>query len=251
MIIAGYGLSGRSIGRVMREMHLPYMHIEMNGEAVRQARAGGEFIVYGDATAATVLEGVGIKRARALVLAINDPSALARAIRAGRELNPKVYILVRTRFVLEIDHLTSLGADEVIPDEVEASLQLSNILLRRFGVPEGRILKQLTTMRAEHYGRLRRLQATPANLAGYLSVLEGGQLEFEAVPDDSACLGKSLAEIEFRSRTGATVVGVIRKEQVLYSPTADFRLGKGDRLLLLGDADSVRKTRELLQAGMD
>ena len=61
-------------------MRIPYIHIEMNGDAVNRARKAGEIITYGDATAAAVLEGAGIHKARAMVLAINDPGALARAI---------------------------------------------------------------------------------------------------------------------------------------------------------------------------
>ena len=246
VIIAGYGLSGRNVARALREMHIPCMHIETNGAVVQKARAAGELIVYGDATAPAVLEGVGIDRARALVLAINDPAAIARAVPTARGLNPDLYILVRTRFVAELDYLTSLGADEVVPDEFEASLQLANFLLRRCGVAEGRTLKLLATLRQEHYGRLRSSGAAPPNLASYLSVLDGGEIEFQAVPADSPCLGRSLGELEFRSHSGATVVGLVRRERISYGANAELVLEAGDTLLLLGTPESIQKARELL-----
>jgi len=246
VIIAGYGLSGRNVGRALREMRIPCIHVETNGTVVGQARAARELIVYGDVTAATVLEGVGIGRARALVLAINDPAAIARAVPTARGLNPDLYILVRTRFVAELEYLSSLGADEVVPDEFEASIQLSSLLLRRCGIGEGQVLKQMATLRREHYDRLRSPGTTPSNLSGYLSVLEQGQIEFQAVPDDSPCLGKSLGELAFRTRTGTMVVGIIRNERVSYSPAASLVLEPGDTLLLLGAPEKVLLARELL-----
>ncbi|ALC17262.1 potassium transporter KefB [Desulfuromonas soudanensis] len=247
VIIAGYGVSGRNVARVLREVHIPYVHVEMNGEVVRRARGTGEMIVYGDATSPAVLEGVGIEHARAVVLAINDPSALARAISAARELNPSLYILARTRFVLELDHLTALGADEVIPDEFEASLQLSACLLRRFAVPEGRTLKLIAGLRQSHYGGLRRPTTPPADLSRYLSALQEGEIEFMEVPATFSGVGKTLAELAFRSRTGVTVVGVLRNERIIYSPPAEQRVEGGDTLVVLGAAPELELARALLK----
>lgn len=155
-------------------MHIPYLHIELNGSIVNRARQSGEFIVYGDATSPVVLEGVGIDKARALVVAINDPSALIRVIRTARDLNDSIYILVRTSFILEMDQLLAHGANVVIPDEVESSLRMAAVLLRRFSISEGKSLRQIAALRQEHYGSARADSGPSGNLAGYLSVLEGG-----------------------------------------------------------------------------
>lgn len=243
VIIAGYGLSGRNVGQVLRQVQIPHVFIELNGEAVHRGRQNGDLIVYGDATSPPILADLGADRARALVLAINDPSALSRAIRAGRELNPDLFILARTRFVAELDSLRELGADEIIPDEVEASLQLSAVLLRRFQVTEGRALQLIARMRRQHYATLRQPLLAAS---GRLSVLEGGELDFQAVPDDSPCLGRSLAELAFRTRTGAMVAGVIRGERTLYSPPPDFILERGDTLILLAASGELTRAREFL-----
>jgi CPA2 family monovalent cation:H+ antiporter-2 len=249
VIIAGYGLSGRNVGRVLREMQIPYLYIELNSDSVQTGRKAGEFIVYGDATAAAVLEELGIKKARAMVLAINDPAALTRAIRICRELNPDLYILARTRYIAEMDYLRELGADEIIPDELESSLQLSAYLLQRFGIAEGKIMLHLAQLRREHYSRLRP-DGLSDDEARPLSVLEGGHIEFQAVPDNSPCLGRSLAELAFRSRTGAMVMGVIRSERTLYNVPPDLCLERGDTLMLLGNAEEIRRARNLLHGEM-
>jgi K+:H+ antiporter len=246
VIIVGYGLSGRNVGGILREMQISYLFIELNSESVRNGRRAGEFIVYGDATAPTVLEGLGIKRARALVLAVNDPGALSRAIRAGRELNPEIYILARTRYRAELDYLRELGADEVIPDELEASLQLSNYLLRRFGIAEGRIMQHLARLRRAHYSQLRSPRQGASTEAPALSVLEGAEVEYQAVPNDSPCLGRTLAELAFRNSTGAMVLGVLRRQRTLYNVSSDYQLEKGDTLILLGSDEEIQRARKLL-----
>lgn len=242
VLIAGYGLSGRNVGRILRRFDIPHLYVELNGDNVAKGRRDGEFIVYGDIASAEVLHELGIERARALVLAINDTAALARTISIARQISAEIYILARTRYVAELDHLCKLGADEVIPDEFEASLQLGANLMRSFSLSEGRILHVLADMRQQHYASMLRAE-TPNH---GLSVLEGGRLDYQAVPGDSPCLGSSLAEIDLRNRTGVTVVGVIRQERTIYSPAGSFRIEQGDTLMLLGSSEDVLKAGELL-----
>jgi CPA2 family monovalent cation:H+ antiporter-2 len=246
VIIASYGLSARNVAHTLRTLRIPYIHVEVNGDAVRRAKQAGEIIIHGDASAGAVLEGAGIHRASALVMAINDPAALARAIPTAHELNPDLYILARTRYVLEIDELLRLGANEVITDEFGAGLEMTNTLLRRFNVSEGRVMKILAGLRDEHHKRFNQGKRGGQNLSGYLSALEGGEIEIQAVPDESPCLGKNLAELQFRATTGCTVFGLVRHERVIYSPAATLQLEKGDTLMLLGAADDILKARRFL-----
>jgi len=248
VVIAGYGISGRGVSRVLREVGRPYIHLEMNSEVVRRARAAGEAIIFGDAAATEVLHAAHLEKAEALVVAINDPSALNRIARAARRVNPEIYIIVRTRFVLEMDELYAAGADEVIPDEIEASLQLATSLLRRFRVPEGRILQTTTRLRREHYDALLQPGATTSDLSGYLTALQGGHIEFVKIPEAADCTGKSLADLDFRANTGTTVLGLVRNDQTDYGIAPDQVIEAGDTLILLGDQDALNRARQFLQA---
>jgi CPA2 family monovalent cation:H+ antiporter-2 len=194
VLIAGYGLSGQNVGHMVRNFDIPHLYIELNVDNVEKGRRNGDFIIYGDVTSSEVLKELGIGRARALVLAINDPSALARTIRSARRCNPDIYILARTRYVAELEHLRELGADEVVPDEFEASLQLGANLMRSFRINEGRILHVVSEMREEHYNSMLRNDAPTHGL----SVLEGGRLEYQAVPDDSPLPSRLLLESDCR-----------------------------------------------------
>jgi len=113
VIIVGFGLNGRNLARVLKDSDIPYVVLELNPDAVRKSKRKGEPIYYGDGTSPEMLRKLGILWARVLVIAISDPSATRRIVEIARMENPRIHIMVRTRYVSEIEELVSLGADEV------------------------------------------------------------------------------------------------------------------------------------------
>jgi len=96
----------------------------MNPETVRNEQAQGEPICYGDATQEAVLQHANIKDASVAIVAINDPTATRRITEIARRLNPKAHIIIRTRYLQEMKPLYELGANEVIPEEFETSVEI-------------------------------------------------------------------------------------------------------------------------------
>ena len=135
VVIVGYGLNGRNLATVLRRTGVPYVVMELNAEAVRDAREQGEPIVYGDATRKEVLHHIGLEHARILVLAISDPMASRHTVSLAREMNPDIHIIVRTRYMAEISDLRELGANEVIPEEFETSIEIFSRVLENTALP--------------------------------------------------------------------------------------------------------------------
>lgn len=94
---------------------------------MRLEKKHGVPIMYGDASKEAVLEHVNIKAARSLVVAISDASATRRIVELARRLNPSVYIIARTRYMSEVTPLYSLGANDVIPEEFETSIEIVSV----------------------------------------------------------------------------------------------------------------------------
>lgn len=174
VIIVGYGLNGENLSRALRRSGIRYTILESNGQVVRRARLDREPIVFGDGTRAEVLERVGIHRARVVVFAIASLGDERRGVAMSRQLNPKIHIVARTRYVVEIDELRALGADEVVPEEFETSIEIFGRVLHRFGISEERIREAAEEARGHHYEILRSrgsgqhrldhaLRATPAD----------------------------------------------------------------------------------------
>src|SRR5437867_805122 len=94
-------------------------------------------------------------RARMLVAAISDPAATRRMVRVARALNPRIHIIARTRYVAEIPELTRLGADVVIPEEFETSVEIFARVLAHYNVARQDIERLVEQIRASHYQALR------------------------------------------------------------------------------------------------
>ncbi|MGQ0765974.1 MAG: cation:proton antiporter [Gemmatimonadota bacterium] len=156
VIIVGYGLNGRNTARALRRAGIQYAIIEANGQVVRKARLEREPVFFGDGTRAEVLERVGIGRARVVVFCLASAADERRAVAGARHLNPAVHIVTRTRYVAEIEELHRLGANEVVPEEFETSLEISARVMRQYGVPDEKIRQMAADIRQAHYEMLRR-----------------------------------------------------------------------------------------------
>ena len=99
----------------------------------------------------------GLRGAHARIIVFAIPSSMEerRGVAAARELAPAARIVVRTRYVRAIDELQRLGADAVVVEEFEASLELFKRALEGYEIPAGRIAHELDAVRSEHYGLLR------------------------------------------------------------------------------------------------
>jgi len=140
IIIAGFGITGRSVAQTATIAGIPYIAIELNPEIIRQERSGFcSHIMFGDAVQEEVLEHAGIRRARTLVVAVSDQEAIPWIVHTARRLAPELYILARTRHVRNVRYLLEMGADEIISEEFEVSLEIFSRTLRRYNIPEKEI----------------------------------------------------------------------------------------------------------------
>jgi CPA2 family monovalent cation:H+ antiporter-2 len=169
VIIVGYGLNGRNLSRALRSAEIPYAVLDSNGQKVREARLDREPIFFGDGTRGEVLDRVGIQRARVVVFAIASHQDELRGIAVAKHLNPRVHIVARTRYVRDIEMLHALGANEVVPEEFETSLEIFVRVLRRFGVAEESIRQLAEEARSDHYELLRERGTSFTRVDGYLA----------------------------------------------------------------------------------
>src|SRR5437773_165641 len=246
VVVVGYGLNGQNLARVLKEVGIPYRVLEMDPDLVRCAKAAGEPIFFGDGTRPEILQQAGIRQARVVVIAISDPAATARVVSQARRLRPDLYIIVRTRYVAEIDHLYRLGANQVIPEEFETSVEIFARVLEEYHVPRNVISLQVDLIRKEHYSTLRGLRLQGKQLDELNQFLVGTTTDIFSIVGASPVVGKSLEEVDLRSRCGATVIAVVRAGKSYHNLGADFALAAGDMLVLLGDHKALDDAAQIL-----
>ena len=246
VIIVGYGLNGQNLARVLRESGIPYQVLELDPTLVRTGKAAGEPIHFGDGTRTDILEQVGIRRARVLVIAISDPTATAHIVSQARRLRSDISIIVRTRYVAEIERLYRLGANQVIPEEFETSVEIFARVLQEYHVPRNVIGLQVDLIRNEHYGTLRGLRLQGKQLDELSQFLVGATTDIFSVLDDSPVVGQSLREIALGERSKVTVIAVVRDGKPFHNVGSDFVLQPGDLLVLLGDHKSLDDAAQMI-----
>lgn len=247
VIIVGYGLNGRNLARAARTVGILYTIVEANPDTVHKERAKGEPIHYGDATHEAVLRQAHIESARILVIAISDPSATARVTQLARQLNPSVHIIVRTRFVGEIKSLFKVGADEVIPEEFETSIEIFTLVLMKYLVPRDEIELIVNQVRSENYRMFRSLSQTGASLEDLKTHLADIGIHSLSLTENAPAIGKTLGELDLRKNYGVTVLAIRREGETLPNPGTHTKICLHDRLFVLGSPEEVKQVELLFR----
>ena len=247
VIISGYGLGGRTLAKVLQEAQIPFMVLELSGEKVKRALTEGLMTHYGDCTQEETLLRAGVKRARMIVYAINDQVSTERAVRLTRKLNPDIKIMVRTRLTSQVEELKAAGADEVIPEEFETSIEIFCRVLRDYRIPNNIIEQQVELIRMEGYSMFRGLSLNTESLKKFSTYLTATLTESYFILEGSWICGKTLGEINISS--GSTIIAVVRKNQPHPNPGSGFLILSGDILILFGSHMQLNKAIHYLQEG--
>lgn len=239
LVIIGYGVNGRNLAKTARMVDIPYEIIEMNPETVRVERKQGEPIHYGDATHSTVLEQANIKSARIAVIAINDPTATRRITELVRRMNTNIFIIVRTRYLSEMKPLYELGANEVIPEEFETSVEIFTRVLNKYLVPKDEIEKLVAEIRSGGYQALRSLSRERADFSDLKLNLSDLEITTFRIMKNAPAQGKTIGELGIRKKYGVTIVALQRGRETLNHPGAESLLLANDILVIIGSPDKI------------
>jgi len=250
LIIVGYGINGKNVARAARFAGIDYVIIEMNADTVKREKEAGENIFFGDATHEAVLEHAGIHAARVMVVAIADHAATLRITKTARGLSRDLHIIIRTRFFQDVKTIYGLGADEVIPEEYETSIEIFSRVLTRFMVPRQDIEKLVGEVRSEGYEMFRSLSIGEGVLGSLKINIPDLEITRISVVRESFIDGKTLGEVNLRSKYGVTVLAVERDGVVIANPGGEEPLRAEDTLVIMGNRTSMAGLSSLFDAGV-
>ena len=152
---------------------------------------------------------------------------------------------MRTRYLRELEELHQLGADDVVPEEFETSIEIFALVLRTYNMPQDFVMRKAEQIRREGYALFRRSELP--ELAHHLrgGTLTDVEVETCRIEDDSPAQGKTLAEIALRPRTGVSVIAWTRSGVTQSNPSEKTRLMAGDIVVLLGSRAQIRQAMGL------
>ncbi len=148
IVICGYGTPGQDLAAALMLENFPFVVVDMNPRNVQKARSHGVQVIYGDAMNEHVLEELAIQRAKAIVISFGDASSIAEIVRTVQRISPDTLVVVRARFERDIAFMYELGADVVVMEELEVSLELTRAILGHLGMEPQTLKTHLDRIRA-------------------------------------------------------------------------------------------------------
>jgi CPA2 family monovalent cation:H+ antiporter-2 len=186
-----------------------------------------------------VLEHLGVTKARVMAIVISDPSAVRAIVIEARRFNPHLHIIARTRFVSEVAPLRQLGADEVIAEEFETSIEVFSRVLTRYLVPRQDIDSFAARIRQENYRMIRRMSAAVNSLDSMVSRLPDMGVQAMRLTPASPLCGLSLAQSQMRRKYGVTVIAILRQGATQASPEPNDLFEADDVVYLFGKTEKL------------
>ncbi|MGV8057278.1 MAG: cation:proton antiporter [Smithellaceae bacterium] len=240
VIVCGMGLNGKNLVKVLKNTGINYVIVDLNYKNIKEAKAKGDKnVIWGDASSVEILKRAGIDSARVLVIAISDRFLTKRCLKIAKTIKPNLHVIVRTKYVADIDELVKLGADNIIPEEFETSIQIFSRVLRMFHVPNSIILVQGNIIRNKSYGVFREVRFTEEAFEQINQILAQGTIETYYIASGNAIIGKSIRDVNLKAQTGATIINVIRNNETITHPPSEFILQAADQLVIFGSHSAI------------
>lgn len=220
IIIAGLGRVGRQAAMEMEDAKVPFVIVDPRPDAHGHAVQHGYLAILGDASDDSVLEQAGIQRAKGLIVTSGDDANNLYIVLSARVLRPDLFIVSRAVDESSVPKLIRAGANRAISPYAIGGRRLAHLIL------------------------------SPTVVDFFDTVIRKGEesinLEGIKVRDGAKLVGRSLAELQAREKTGATVLVVLRGSRVLPNPDPELPLQAGDQLLALGTTEQLDRLESLV-----
>ncbi|MBL8517159.1 MAG: cation:proton antiporter [Betaproteobacteria bacterium] len=248
VIICGYGRSGQSLARFLEKEDIRVIALDSDPLRVRQAAAGGESVVFGDAGRREVLTAAGLPRAAAVVVSFSDTPRALSILSHVHALRPDIPVIVRTFDDSDIDVLRKGGATEIVAEVVEGSLMLATQTMLLLGSPPNRVLRRLREVRGERYEFMRGFFPGATDVDDPEFDAAQPRLKSFLITEGAFAVGKAL-DVLGLEEAGAVATAVRSRGVRRNNPPGDYVLQAGDVLILAGTPEALGKAEIALLQG--
>jgi CPA2 family monovalent cation:H+ antiporter-2 len=239
VVIAGGGRVGQHVAQVLQRLELAFVIIEMDYRRVEQVKKAGFPVIYGDTAQEIVLEAAQLKHACLLLVTTPAIIATQAIVDQVRRMNPAVHIVARAEGIEQMQALHKQGVYEVVQPEFEAGLEMTRQALLHVNISATEIQRFTDAIRKELYAPLYQTHheyQTVAQLQNAARLLE---ITWLTLPLDSPFIVRTIQELKIRTRTGVSVVGVIRDGELYPNPDANYQFAAGDLVAVMGNMQQL------------
>jgi len=237
VVIAGAGRVGQYVAQVLQRLGLRFVAVELDQNRVEECKKAHIPVIYGDAAQPPVLAAAKIEQARLLLITTPAIAVTQAVVDQVRHMAPDLHIVARAEGLDSLQTLQDQGVYEVVQPEFEAALEIARQALLHLSIPAAEIQRYTDAVRRERYAPLY------SRLPDYAMItqLQNAQhllgLDWHTLHPNSALVGCTLGESQIRTRTGVSIVAVIREGRLLTNPGLSHRFVGGEKVAVLGDAE--------------
>ncbi len=239
LIIIGYGLNGRNLSRAAKSAGIKYVIVELNAETVKEESKKGEPIHFGDAVSGHVLHHIHAEKARVAVVAISDPVSTKRIVQQLRSINPSLHLIVRTRFVAEMEENYKLGANAVIPEEFETSIEIFTRVLNKYFIPNASINEFIQKIRSANYEMLRDIPGAGGLDRISAQIPEMNVTAIRVLKGKNEVVGKTMKEAQVRNKYHVTIIALKRDTETITELGGETLIKCDDILYVMGRPQNI------------
>jgi len=243
LVIIGKDSSALKLSRMAHLNGIQHVSIVFDPLTVRDKIKCGDTVIYGDAVNEPILVKAHVDTASVVVVSVGSLIPSMAIIEKVRQLNRSAYIIARAKYIASIEQLYRIGADQVLPEKFEIAIDLFNRVLISKLYPQKEINRILNHIRSINLGEFSGKDI--ANKPSILDEFPNTSIKAIKVEATSFANGKSLVELELRSRTGVTLLAIRRGAAVVEHPTPDTVIQGDDIVYVLGNPEQVNLASEL------
>jgi len=263
VVIAGGGRVGQHIAQVLTKLAIPFIIMELNYQRLVECKNSNFPVVYGDMTHITVLEVSKLEAARLLLITTPSIITAQSIVKQAHTINPELRIIARADGVEQTRALYENGVYMAVMPEMEAGLEIARQALLHLEMPVTVIQEYTDAVRQQLYEPIYNFEnkQTPAGedksstigqdqklLAKLDNIKNMLEISWITLTPQSPLLSKSIKEAAVRTRTGASIVGIIHEKRFHSNPEVGYSFQEGDLVAVVGNQQERNNFKKLAEA---
>jgi CPA2 family monovalent cation:H+ antiporter-2 len=246
IVLIGFGDAGKNIAKVIRMAQIPFVAIDSDPEIILASKSRKHTTaIFGNATNASVLKHASVDHARVIVITVGNPEEIRNIVLAVRKYAPAAFIITTTKKQGEFVRLFDAGANDVISEEFETSVELITRVLTKYLVQRNDIEAFIVKLRGINYAMQRSIRYEQQGLQDYRLEMSDTEILTIKVHPQSPLKDKSLRDLELRIHYGVSVLAIKRDKDIIANPEGELQLLENDILVIFGSHDAVDKLARL------
>ena len=246
LVIVGYNEIGKNISKVIKMAKIPFIALESDPEIVLSSKnKRGTQVVYGNATNSQILKHVGIGQARMVVITISNPLEVQAIVMAIRKLAPKCHVIATSRKTADFVKLFDAGANEIIGEQFEISVEVVTRVLSRYLVTRNEIDDFIVRLRQLNYDMERTIRYEQQGLQDYRLEISDTEIITVRIRANSPFVNQRISELNMRSVYNISVLAVKRGANIMANPADELELIENDLLVIFGSHESIDKVSRM------